>query len=96
MHGYKRFVTIVHYNQYIMCSSGKNLFYLAYKPFFMVKNIKTGQDAVNIAESFDKALDLGGVVLTKMDGDARGGAALSIKAKADLFVTMDYKVVAAK
>jgi len=40
----------------------------------------TGQDAVNIAGSFDKALDLSGVVLTKMDGDARGGAAISIKA----------------
>ncbi len=40
----------------------------------------TGQDAVNIAKSFDDALDIGGVILTKMDGDARGGAALSIKA----------------
>jgi signal recognition particle subunit SRP54 len=40
----------------------------------------TGQDAVNIAEAFDKALDIGGVVLSKMDGDARGGAAISIKA----------------
>ncbi|MBW1940486.1 MAG: signal recognition particle protein [Deltaproteobacteria bacterium] len=40
----------------------------------------TGQDAVNIAKSFDSALDIGGIVLTKMDGDARGGAALSIKA----------------
>lgn len=40
----------------------------------------TGQDAVNIAKAFDSALDIGGVVLTKMDGDARGGAALSIKA----------------
>jgi len=39
----------------------------------------TGQDAVNIAEAFDDVLDLGGVVLTKMDGDARGGAAISIK-----------------
>ncbi|CAN5663280.1 signal recognition particle protein [soil metagenome] len=38
----------------------------------------TGQEAVTIAEGFDKALDLTGVVLTKMDGDARGGAALSI------------------
>ncbi|MDX9818165.1 MAG: signal recognition particle protein, partial [Desulfococcus multivorans] len=36
--------------------------------------------AVNISESFDKALDLGGVILSKMDGDARGGAALSIRA----------------
>jgi signal recognition particle subunit SRP54 len=39
----------------------------------------TGQDAVNIAGAFDKALDIGGVVLSKMDGDARGGAAISIK-----------------
>jgi signal recognition particle subunit SRP54 len=38
----------------------------------------TGQDAVTIAEGFDKALGITGVVLTKMDGDARGGAALSI------------------
>jgi signal recognition particle subunit SRP54 len=40
----------------------------------------TGQDAVNIAASFNDTLDIGGVILTKMDGDARGGAALSIKA----------------
>ena len=46
----------------------------------LVADAMTGQDAVNIAKSFDQALDLGGVVLTKMDGDARGGAALSIKA----------------
>ena len=43
----------------------------------------TGQDAVNIAQSFNTKLDIGGVVLTKMDGDARGGAALSIKAITD-------------
>ena len=46
----------------------------------LVADAMTGQDAVNIAGSFDTALDLNGVVLTKMDGDARGGAALSIKA----------------
>jgi len=46
----------------------------------LVADAMTGQDAVNIAGSFDKALDLSGIVLTKMDGDARGGAALSIKA----------------
>jgi signal recognition particle subunit SRP54 len=46
----------------------------------LVADAMTGQDAVNIAESFDKALDIGGIILTKMDGDARGGAALSIKA----------------
>ena len=39
----------------------------------------TGQDAVTVAEAFNKDLALTGVVLTKMDGDARGGAALSIK-----------------
>ena len=46
----------------------------------LVADGMTGQDAVNIASSFDEALDLNGVVLSKMDGDARGGAALSIKA----------------
>lgn len=46
----------------------------------LVADAMTGQDAVNMAQAFDAALDLGGVVLTKMDGDARGGAALSIKA----------------
>jgi signal recognition particle subunit SRP54 len=46
----------------------------------LVADAMTGQDAVNIAGSFDSRLDIGGVVLTKMDGDARGGAALSIKA----------------
>ena len=45
----------------------------------LVADAMTGQDAVNIAKSFNEALDIGGVVLTKMDGDARGGAALSIK-----------------
>jgi len=39
----------------------------------------TGQDAVNVAEAFDRQLDIDGCILTKMDGDARGGAALSIR-----------------
>lgn len=46
----------------------------------LVVDAMTGQDAVNVAESFNKDLGLDGVVLTKMDGDARGGAALSVKA----------------
>jgi signal recognition particle subunit SRP54 len=46
----------------------------------LVADAMTGQDAVNIAKSFESRLDISGVVLTKMDGDARGGAALSIKA----------------
>lgn len=49
----------------------------------LVADAMTGQDAVNIAKSFDDSLDIGGVILTKMDGDARGGAALSIKAIID-------------
>lgn len=44
-----------------------------------VADAMTGQDAVNVAERFDELLDVSGVVLTKMEGDARGGAALSIK-----------------
>jgi signal recognition particle subunit SRP54 len=44
----------------------------------LVADAMTGQEAVNIAEGFDEALDVTGVILTKMDGDARGGAALSI------------------
>ena len=44
----------------------------------LVADGMTGQDAVRIAEGFDKALNVTGIVLTKMDGDARGGAALSI------------------
>ena len=45
----------------------------------LVVDSMTGQDAVNVAESFDKDLDVSGVILTKLDGDTRGGAALSIK-----------------
>jgi len=46
----------------------------------LVADAMTGQDAINIAERFNELLDIDGVILTKMDGDARGGAALSIKA----------------
>ncbi len=46
---------------------------------FFVCDAMTGQDAVNSAKAFNDALDLNGVILTKLDGDARGGAALSIK-----------------
>lgn len=53
----------------------------AVKPsdILLVADAMTGQDAVNIAKSFDDVLDIGGVILSKMDGDARGGAALSIR-----------------
>ena len=45
----------------------------------LVVDSMTGQDAVNVAESFNKELDVSGVILTKLDGDTRGGAALSIR-----------------
>ena len=46
----------------------------------LVVDAMTGQDAVNVAESFNSSLDISGVILTKLDGDTRGGAALSIRA----------------
>jgi len=46
----------------------------------LVADAMTGQDAVNVAEHFNDTLDITGVILSKMEGDARGGAALSIKA----------------
>jgi len=61
----------------------------------LVVDAMTGQDAVNVAENFDKELGIDGVVLTKLDGDARGGAALSIKAvtgKPIKFVGMGEKL----
>ena len=46
---------------------------------FLVVDAMTGQDAVNVAKSFNEQLDITGVILTKTDGDTRGGAALSVK-----------------
>lgn len=53
-----------------------------YKPHEILLTVDsmTGQDAVNVADTFNKQLDITGVLLTKLDGDTRGGAALSIKA----------------
>ena len=47
---------------------------------YLVCDAMTGQDAVNSAREFNSRLELDGVILTKLDGDARGGAALSVKA----------------
>ncbi|MEW8972799.1 MAG: signal recognition particle protein [Tissierellaceae bacterium] len=61
----------------------------------LVLDAMTGQDAVNVASSFDERLGISGVVLTKLDGDARGGAALSIRAVTDKpikFVGMGEKL----
>ncbi len=46
---------------------------------FLVVDAMTGQDAVNVAEAFHAVLEIDGVILSKLDGDARGGAALSVK-----------------
>lgn len=64
---------------------------------FFVVDAMTGQDAANTAKAFNDALDLTGVILTKADGDARGGAALSVKeitGKPIKFIGLGEKVVA--
>lgn len=61
----------------------------------LVVDAMTGQDAVTVAESFNEKLEINGVILTKLDGDARGGAALSIRAvtnKPIKFVGMGEKM----
>ena len=54
----------------------------AVKPqeILLVVDAMTGQDAVNVAQTFNDKLDIHGVILTKLDGDTRGGAALSVRA----------------
>jgi signal recognition particle subunit SRP54 len=62
---------------------------------FLVVDAMTGQDAVNVAQSFNESLGISGVVLTKLDGDTRGGAALSIRSvteKPIKFVGMGEKL----
>ncbi|HLW94157.1 MAG TPA: signal recognition particle protein [Solirubrobacteraceae bacterium] len=63
----------------------------------LVVDAMTGQDAVNVAEQFAAAVDFDGVILTKLDGDARGGAALSVRAvtgKPVLFASTGEKLEA--
>lgn len=65
------------------------------KEILLVVDSMTGQDAVNVAQSFNEQLEITGVVLTKLDGDTRGGAALSIRAitgKPIKFVGMGEKM----
>lgn len=60
----------------------------------LVVDSMTGQDAVNVAESFNEQLGIDGIIITKLDGDARGGAALSVRAvtkKPVKFVSMGEK-----
>ena len=65
------------------------------REILLVADAMTGQDAVNVAKKFNETLDIHGVILTKLDGDARGGAALSIKAvteKAIKFIGVGEKL----
>src|SRR3982751_4485252 len=69
----------------------------AVKPtsILLVVDAMTGQDAVNVAEQFSEAVDFDGVIMSKLDGDARGGAALSVKAvtgKPILFASVGEKL----
>lgn len=61
----------------------------------LVVDVMTGQDAVNVAKEFDEKVGIDGVILSKLDGDSRGGSALSVKAvtgKPILFVGMGEKL----
>ncbi|UCF90285.1 MAG: signal recognition particle protein, partial [Desulfobacterales bacterium] len=69
----------LHVDEALMAELGRIKAAVHPTDILLVADAMTGQDAVNIAHAFDEALDIGGVILTKMDGDARGGAALSIK-----------------
>ena len=70
----------LHIDEELMAELGRIKTALRPSDILLVADAMTGQDAVNIAKSFNDQLDISGVILTKMDGDARGGAALSIKA----------------
>jgi signal recognition particle subunit SRP54 len=69
----------LHIDEELMAELGRIKESLRPSDIMLVADAMTGQDAVNIAKSFNERLDISGVILTKMDGDARGGAALSIK-----------------
>ncbi|MFO7751653.1 MAG: signal recognition particle protein [Desulfobacteraceae bacterium] len=70
----------LHLNEELMAELEKIKSGINPAEILLVADAMTGQDAVNMAAEFDKRLDISGVILSKMDGDARGGAALSIKA----------------
>jgi len=70
----------LHINQELMDELKEISHRLKPQYVFLVADAMTGQDAVNSAKSFDSWLPLNGIILTKLDGDTRGGAALSIKA----------------
>ncbi len=70
----------LHIDEALMLELREIKSHLKPKEVLLVADAMTGQDAVNIAKNFKERLGIDGVILTKMDGDARGGAALSIRA----------------
>lgn len=69
----------LHVDETLMAELGRIKEAVRPSDILLVADAMTGQDAVNMAKAFNDALDIGGVILTKMEGDARGGAAISIK-----------------
>ncbi|MBN2377508.1 MAG: signal recognition particle protein [Sedimentisphaerales bacterium] len=85
----------LHIDTELMGELGKICTAITPHQIFLVCDSMTGQDAVNSAKEFNEQLELDGVILTKLDGDARGGAALSVKAvtgKPIKFVGMGEKL----
>ena len=85
----------LHINQELMAELDGIKNVVQPQEILLVVDAMTGQDAVTVAESFNATLDVTGLILTKLDGDARGGAALSIKAvtgKPIKFVGMGEKL----
>lgn len=70
----------LHINEELMGELGSIKEIVSPHEILLVIDAMTGQDAVNVAEAFHKQLGIDGLVLTKLDGDTRGGAALSVKA----------------
>lgn len=70
----------LHIDDDLMSELGRIRSAISPTEILLVVDAMTGQDAVNVAEEFNRALEVDGFVVTKLDGDARGGAALSIKA----------------
>ena len=69
----------LHVDEALMAELGRIKEIMHPSDILLVADAMTGQDAVNMAKAFNDALDISGVILTKMEGDARGGAAISIK-----------------
>ncbi len=69
----------LHIDEALMAELGRIKEIMHPSDILLVADAMTGQDAVNMAKAFNDAIDISGVILTKMEGDARGGAAISIK-----------------